>query len=75
GDASQDWLLPADQYDRVEVQEAIQALPDGQRAVLLMAEFSGLSQKEIGQALNLPTGTVGSRRHAALAKLKELLDG
>ncbi|MEM7705976.1 MAG: sigma-70 family RNA polymerase sigma factor [Pseudomonadota bacterium] len=75
GDASQDWLLPADQYDRIEVQEAIQALPDGQRAVLLMAEFSGLSQKEIGQALNLPTGTVGSRRHAALAKLKELLDG
>lgn len=67
-------LLPSEQYDRVEMQEAIQQLPDGQRAVLLMVEFSGLSQKEVGQALDIPPGTVGSRRHAALARLKELLN-
>lgn len=67
-------LLPSEHYDRVELQKAIQALPDGQRAVLLMAEFSGLSQRDIGHALNIPAGTVGSRRHAALARLKELLD-
>lgn len=52
---------------------ALKKLPSGLRDVILLAEFSELSQAEISAVLKIPRGTVASRRHHALNKLRLLL--
>lgn len=55
------------------MREAIDALPEKLKAVVVLCEFSGLSTKEIAQALGVPPGTVGSRRHQAMQQLEARL--
>jgi RNA polymerase sigma-70 factor (ECF subfamily) len=55
------------------VSEALQALPDNQRQVLELAYYSGLSQSEITEQLNIPLGTVKTRSRQGLLKLRQLL--
>lgn len=50
---------------------AVASLPEGQREVLLLRFVDGLSLDEIGHALAIPSGTVKSRLHNALAALRE----
>jgi len=50
---------------------ALQALPAGQREVVLLRFADGFSLEEIAAALELPLGTVKSRLHHALASLRE----
>ncbi len=50
---------------------AIERLPEPQRAVLLLAEFSEMSYESIAQLLSIPAGTVASRRHLAVKQLRE----
>lgn len=57
------------------VQQAIQALPDASRAVLVLKEYEGLSYQEIADALDIPIGTVMSRLNYARGSLKEKLKG
>lgn len=52
---------------------ALKRLPAAMRDVLLLGEFSGLSQADIGAVLKIPPGTVASRRHHALRRLRTLL--
>ena len=47
--------------------------PPPQRQVLELAYFNGLSQSEIAERLGEPLGTVKSRTHVALSRLRELL--
>ena len=49
----------------------IKKLPEKLRAVLLLSELSELSYAEISDILNIPTGTVGSRKNEALRKLRD----
>ncbi len=51
--------------------EAVGALPDGQREVLLMRIVEEMSVSEIAAALDIPAGTVKSRLHHALGALRE----
>jgi RNA polymerase sigma-70 factor (ECF subfamily) len=53
--------------------EAIAALPEYHRAVILLREVDGLSYDEIAQALGCSVGTVMSRLHYARTRLKEAL--
>jgi RNA polymerase sigma-70 factor (ECF subfamily) len=55
------------------VRRALAGLPPLQRQVLELAYFSGLSQSEIAEQLGEPLGTVKSRTHVALSRLRELL--
>jgi RNA polymerase sigma-70 factor (ECF subfamily) len=56
------------------VRAAVDALPEKYRAVVMLCEFSGMSYGEVAEALDIKVGTVGSRRHEALRRLREALD-
>lgn len=60
--------------DSIRVRHAIAELPEQHREVLLLRHFSELSVEETAQALGIPTGTVKSRLHHALAKLMKVLE-
>jgi len=53
------------------LRRALAALPAASREVLLLAEFSGLRGAEIAALLDIPAGTVASRKHQAIARLKQ----
>jgi RNA polymerase sigma-70 factor (ECF subfamily) len=56
------------------VQEAVRLLPDEQRRLVELAYFSGMSYREVAQAVGIPEGTAKSRLRAALARLEVVLD-
>ena len=53
--------------------EALQTLPEDQRAVIELGYFSGLSQSEIAAELGQPLGTVKTRMRLAMQKLRRVL--
>jgi RNA polymerase sigma-70 factor (ECF subfamily) len=55
------------------VRRAVDKLPERLRRIVLLCEFSGLTYEQIGNSLGIPSGTVGSRRNAALKLLHEQL--
>lgn len=65
--------LVEEQELRQRVQQAVLALPEASRAVLVLREYEGLSYKEIAQSLDIPLGTVMSRLSYARKCLSEAL--
>lgn len=57
------------------VQQALAALPEGQRIPILMHRFEGLGFAEIAEALGLTETAVKVRAHRGYARLRELLAG
>ena len=55
------------------VQAALLRLPDEFRAAVVMCDVAGLSYQEIGEALDVPIGTVRSRIHRGRSLLREAL--
>ena len=79
------WLTPAnppgtasDEVMAAEtasvVRAAVRLLPDGQRQVVELAYFQGLTCREVASAMGIPEGTAKSRIRLAMAKLESLLD-
>ena len=64
----------ADSELAVRIQTALESLSEDQRAVFLLAETKGLKYQEIGEILEIPVGTVKSRMHAAIHKLRSILE-
>ena len=62
---------PAEKASRAELAAALGLLKDRQREVLLMRFVDDMSLKEIAAALKIPLGTVKSRLHHALQRLRE----
>jgi RNA polymerase sigma-70 factor (ECF subfamily) len=56
-----------------EVEQALDALADEYRAVVVMADIQGLSYEEISRALKVPVGTVRSRLFRARRLLRRSL--
>jgi RNA polymerase sigma-70 factor (ECF subfamily) len=50
---------------------AISNLPKGQKHVLLLKEFTGMTFDEISESIGIPASTVKSRLYAALESLKK----
>ena len=57
-----------------ELRAAIAALPDEHRDVIRLRFFAGASLDEIAAALAIPLGTVKSRLHNGLLKLRQVVD-
>lgn len=64
---------PEDFLAAKRLRAALRKLPPASRDVLLLSEFSGLRGEEIAALLGIPAGTVASRKHKAIARLKALL--
>jgi RNA polymerase sigma-70 factor (ECF subfamily) len=56
------------------VHRALQELPEHERPLLELAYWSGLSQSEIADFLNIPLGTVKTRTRSALGRLADALE-
>lgn len=68
---------PAETADQNEqtaaVRAAIEALPEDHRLVLVLSEVQGLKYAQISEVLGVPVGTVKSRMHNAIKKLRDRL--
>ena len=53
--------------------QAVQMLPDEQRAIIILRFGQGLQIGQIAAMLNIAEGTVKSRLHRALARLREIM--
>ena len=67
--------LAATAQERRRMRRALESLPDGLRRVVVLCELAGLSYEQVAQALGIPAGTVGSRRHRAMELLRRKLGG
>jgi len=56
------------------VRAAVKQLPDGQRRIVELAYFGGLTCREAAKEAGIPEGTAKSRLRLALAKLETMLD-
>lgn len=61
--------------ERADVARALGELPEAQREAVVLRYFEGLSEPELASALGIPRGTVKSRLHHALSKMREALQG
>jgi RNA polymerase sigma-70 factor (ECF subfamily) len=62
-------------YVSWRVHRALEELPEAEREVLELAYWSGLSQSEVADYLNIPLGTVKTRTRSGLSHLSGLLEG
>jgi RNA polymerase sigma-70 factor (ECF subfamily) len=76
--AGDDWSKrPDEQFQsdelRRQIQSAVDALPDSQRAVFLLRDVDGLSTEETGELLGVTVPTVKTRLHRARLALREAI--
>ncbi|MBQ9330296.1 MAG: sigma-70 family RNA polymerase sigma factor [Oscillibacter sp.] len=57
-------------FDALPLREAVRALPEELRSVIVLRFFAGYTQAETAEALHIPQGTAASRQHRALALLR-----
>ena len=55
------------------IEQAFDSLPDKQRTALVLCQYHGMSYQEIASIQNVPVGTVKSRIHNALIKVRDFL--
>jgi RNA polymerase sigma-70 factor (ECF subfamily) len=58
---------------RATVWAALERLPDDLRTTLILQVYEGLKYREVARVLNIPVGTVKSRLHTAMQRLREEL--
>ena len=63
----------AGEQRRRAVQAAVERLPERLRRVIVLCELGGMSYAEVADVLQIPSGTVASRRNAALNRLRQWL--
>ena len=61
--------LVGDELTR-KLEAALDGLPDLEREILILNRFQGLKYREIAEVVGLPVGTVRSRMHVALERLR-----
>ena len=64
-----------DSFVSWRVHRALEELQPREREVIELAYWSGMSQSEVAEYLDLPLGTVKTRTRSGLAKLASVLEG
>ena len=59
--------------EKIDLEHAIAALPDGHRAVLVLHDVEGFTHDEIGKMLDIETGTSKSQLSRARTAIRRLL--
>ncbi len=65
--------IGADASDRHDVQEALQALPEGLRAALILVDWLDMDTEDAGRVLDLKPASVRVRLHRARSALRDAL--
>lgn len=60
--------------EAARIREAVERLPAGLREVFELGEVQGLKYADVSEILDIPVGTVKSRMHAAVQKIRGLLE-
>ncbi|MDR2729722.1 MAG: RNA polymerase sigma factor [Treponema sp.] len=60
---------------RIEVQQALEKLPENMRMALILKEYGDMNYKEIGKVLGISEGNVKVRVFRARERLEKLLGG
>ncbi|PKG22591.1 RNA polymerase subunit sigma-70 [Niallia nealsonii] len=68
-------IATMDNYQTIEIQEAIATLDERSREIITLKYYHGLKIKEIAFMLDCPEGTVKTWLNKALKQLKSNLDG
>ncbi|MCI9510684.1 MAG: sigma-70 family RNA polymerase sigma factor [Angelakisella sp.] len=66
--------VPDDTAPRAEVREAMGRLSPEERQIVVLSVLEGYAMREIGEILGLPQGTVSSKLHRTLKKLRRMLE-
>lgn len=72
GEPAPDARLRSDETRR-QIEQAVAALDDDHRAVVVLRDIEGLDYESIGKALGCSKGTVRSRLHRARVELRKKL--
>lgn len=72
-DSRPDRALENRQLDH-DLRIALEALPEDQRSAFHLSEIEGLTYAEIADVLGVSSGTIASRKHHAVRKLREHLE-
>lgn len=63
----------AREEQQAALRRAIDQLSEEQKAVVILSEIEGMKYQDISAILDVPVGTVKSRMHTAMERLKDLL--
>lgn len=66
--------VPDTSGPRAEVRDAIARLAPEERQIVLLSVLEGYTMREIAELLDLPQGTVSSKLHRTLKKLRRMLE-
>ena len=73
--AGEHGVPPVDAVSRIDLERAIERLPDSYRAAFLLHDVEGLDHREVGHMLGIAEGTSKSLVHKARFRLRALLGG
>lgn len=60
--------------EKVTVWDAVNSLSEEERQIVMLATVQGYTTREVAEMLDLPHGTVSSKLHRTLKKLKKVLE-
>ncbi len=64
-----------DAEERILLQDALAAIGEEERRIVLLHAITGMKHREIAALLELPLATVLSKYHRALKKMRAYLEG
>jgi len=65
--------LAGDASERVTVVQALSRLSYQERQIIVLSVLQGYTTKEIARILGSPQGTISSKLHRSLAKLRKMI--
>lgn len=61
-------------HEEVRIQRILSELPENQRVVVVLKFYDGMTYQEISDILHCPVGTVKSRMHEGIKKMRKVME-